>query len=129
MIGPLPPRIPFFLSRSFGPSPRTVPKLASTLSLSTVPKHASAPKPGLILAIFKMLVRVVPLRPIMAKAAVVPAASQSWMADFLFLSVRGDDLWCQYSVVVVVLEVAQLSAASPASALPWLSSLSGKGRN
>ena len=66
-----------------------------------------------------MLVRVVPLRPIMAKAAVVPAASQSWMADFLFLIVRGNDLWFQYSVVVVVLVLAQLAAASLASVPPW----------
>ena len=123
VIGPLPPRIPFFLLRSSGPSPRTVPLHTSTrrqepppdpfkLPPGTVPMHASAPRPEPMLAFFKMLARAVPMRPITAKAAVVHAASQSWMVDFLFLKVRGNGLWIQYSVVVVVLVVAQLAAAS-----------------
>jgi hypothetical protein len=123
VTGPLPRRVPFFWSRSFGPFNYPVPKPVVLAIKRMAPRSlgpSTAPVPGPTILAVKRIVYPEPL-PTSALAA-----SYSTM-DFLFVLVLGSDLWCQNSVVVVLLDDAHPPSPSLFPVSFWLSSLSGYG--
>ena len=123
--GPLPRWVPFFWSRSFGPFTHPVPKpvilaIKRMAPRSLGPSTAPVPRPTIL-----AIKRIVYLEPLPTSAI---AASYSSM-DFLFVLVLGSDLWCQNSVVVVLLDDAHPPSPSLCPVPLWLSSLSGYGLN